>query len=70
MSAPPDVKFSDAQVEAFRADGFIAIDRITDDADHAPDVSLAVLSHGNRSQAGGIETVEKVASLTRRYLNY
>jgi hypothetical protein len=34
------------------------------------DVSIAVLSHGNGSMAGGIRVVEKAAKLTRQYLKY
>lgn len=40
---------------------------ITDDD---VDVSLAVLSHGSSSQQAGIDEVEKVAALTRKYLKY
>ncbi|HYN30490.1 MAG TPA: serine hydrolase [Dermatophilaceae bacterium] len=34
------------------------------------DVSIAVLSHGHRSQASGIATVEEVAELTRTHLRW
>jgi beta-lactamase class A len=34
------------------------------------DVSVAVLSHGHSSMAGGISVVEKVAKMTRQYLKY
>jgi beta-lactamase class A len=34
------------------------------------DVSIAVLSHGHTSMAGGISVVEKAAKLTRQYLKY
>ncbi len=34
------------------------------------DVSIAVLSHGHASMAGGITVVEKAAKLTRRHLEY
>jgi hypothetical protein len=38
--------------------------------DDRVDVSLAVLSHGHRSQGAGIAVVEKVAELTRKHLTY
>lgn len=34
------------------------------------DVSVAVLSHGHRSQASGIAAVQRVAELTRKHLRY
>jgi hypothetical protein len=34
------------------------------------DVSVAVLSHNNKSMEGGIALVQKVAKLTRQYLKY
>ena len=34
------------------------------------DVSIAVLSHHNLSQDNGMKLVEKVAKLTRKYLEY
>lgn len=34
------------------------------------DVSVAVLSHGHRSQGAGIAVVQKVAKLTRKHLKY
>jgi beta-lactamase family protein len=43
------------------------IGRVTADG---VDVSLAVLSHNNRSFEDGRDLVEKVAALTRRYLKY
>lgn len=44
------------------------IGRVTDGDD--VDVSVAVLSHNNKSMQGGITLVEKVAKLTRQYLKY
>jgi hypothetical protein len=44
-----------------------SIGRVTDDD---VDVSVAVLSHNNRSMENGIALVEKVAKLTRQYLKY
>jgi beta-lactamase class A len=34
------------------------------------DISVAVLSHNNTSEASGIQLVEKVAKMTRQYLKY
>jgi beta-lactamase class A len=45
------------------------IGRITD-ADGDVNVSVAVLSHDNRSMDGGMALVQKVAKLTRQYLKY
>jgi hypothetical protein len=39
-------------------------------ADGHVDVSVAVLSHNNRSMSSGMALVEKVAKLTRQYLKY
>ncbi|WP_239138279.1 serine hydrolase [Actinoplanes regularis] len=44
------------------------IGRVIDGED--VDVSVAVLSHNNKSQESGIVLVEKVAKLTRQYLKY
>ncbi|WP_255657389.1 serine hydrolase [Actinoplanes sp. L3-i22] len=44
------------------------IGRVTDGDD--VDVSVAVLSHNNKSMPAGIALVEKVAKLTRQYLKY
>jgi hypothetical protein len=45
------------------------IGRVTT-ADGDVNVSVAVLSHDNRSMNGGIALVQKVAKLTRQYLKY
>jgi beta-lactamase class A len=45
------------------------IGRVTSD-DGDVDVSVAVLSHDNRSMDGGVTLVQKVAQLTRQYLKY
>ena len=45
------------------------IGRVTS-GDGEVDVSVAVLSHNNRSQSAGIKLVEKVAKLTRQHLKY
>jgi beta-lactamase class A len=39
-------------------------------ADKKTDVSLAVLSHKNQTKEAGIALVEKVAAMTRQYLQY
>jgi hypothetical protein len=43
------------------------IGRVTSDD---TDVSIAVLSHDNQSMDSGVQLVEKVAGLTRKYLKY
>ena len=43
------------------------VGRVTDDD---TDVSIAVLSHTNKTMPGGISLVEKVAELTRTHLKY
>jgi beta-lactamase class A len=43
------------------------VGRVTDDD---VDVSVAVLSHNNKSMDGGITLVQKVAKMTRQYLKY
>jgi hypothetical protein len=45
------------------------VGRVTSSEDDV-DVSVAVLSHNNRSMNGGITLVQKVAKLTRQYLKY
>ena len=45
------------------------VGRVTSPDDDV-DVSVAVLSHNNRSMDGGITLVQKVAKLTRQYLKY
>ena len=45
------------------------VGRVTSKDDDV-DVSIAVLSHDNKSMAAGIKLVEKVAGLTRQYLKY
>ena len=56
-----------------RADGGLwavnTVGRVTSSDDDV-DVSVAVLSHNNRSMDGGITLVQKVAKLTRQYLKY
>jgi beta-lactamase class A len=44
-----------------------SVGRITGDD---VDVSIAVLSHGHTTMSGGIKVVEKVAKMTRQYLEY
>lgn len=46
-----------------------SVGRVVSD-DEQSDVSIAVLSHNNRSMNGGIALVEKVAGLTRQHLKY
>jgi beta-lactamase class A len=46
------------------------VGRVTSDEDEDVDVSVAVLSHNNKSMNGGIALVQKVAKLTRQYLEY
>ena len=45
------------------------VGRVTS-ADDDVDVSVAVLSHNNKTMDGGITLVQKVANLTRQYLKY
>lgn len=47
-----------------------SVGRITADTGSDVDVSLAVLSHGSRSFEAGVDHVEKLSELTRRYLKY
>jgi len=44
------------------------VGRVTSDDD--VDVSVAVLSHNNKTMDGGITLVQKVAAMTRQYLKY
>jgi hypothetical protein len=44
-----------------------SVGRITGDDTN---VSIAVLSHGNKSMSSGIAVVEKAVELTRQYLKY
>jgi len=50
--------------------GLWAINTIGRVTSENTNVSVAVLSHDNKSMSAGVSLVEKVAKLTRQYLKY